>query len=124
MLLSTAAYLGVHSLSEYYETADGTDVKKFDNTNTVHEPALKETPTLKNGNYVWSLFKSVFFAPYAGYMANFQYVAVAYIKLANDEVVFLQEKSTSLSRLSRALIESGERDENSLGGSLNYLASF
>lgn len=124
MLLSTAAYLGVHSLSEYYETADGTDVKKFDNTNTVHEPPLKETPTLKNGNYVWSLFKNVFFAPYAGYMANFQYVAVAYVTLANDEVVFLQEKSTSLSRLSRALIESGERDENSLGGSLNYLASF
>ena len=124
MLVSTAAFLGVNPLKNYYETADGTDVKKFDNTDTVHEPAFKPVPTLKNGNYVWNLFKVVTFNPQATYTANLQYVGVAFIRLANDEVVFLQEKMTSLSRLSRALIESGERDENSLGGSLKYLASF
>ena len=123
MLLSTAAYLGANPLKNYYESANGTDVKKFDNTDTVHEPAFKATPTLKNGNYVWNLFKTVYFDPHAIYTANLQYVAVAFIKLANDEVVFLKEQSTSIRRLAIALIESGERDANSLGGSISYLAN-
>ena len=123
MLLSTAAFLGANPLKNYYESADGTDVKIFDNENTVHDPVFKPEPTLKDGNYIWNLFKVVNFNPQAIYTANFQYVAVAFIRLANDEVVFLKEQSTSVRRLAIALIESGERDENSLGGSINYLAN-
>lgn len=118
MLLSTATFLNGDSLKDYYDLADGTAVKNFDNTDTVHEPALKPTPTLKDGRYVWNLFKRVSLAK-----ATEEYVAVAYIKLDNDEIVFLQQESASVKSLAQDLIASGERDENSLGGSLNYLAN-
>ena len=118
MLLSTDTFLQGDDLKDYYDLADGVSVKNFDNTDTIHEPALKPTPTLKDGSYVWNLFKRVSLANAAK-----DYVAVAYIKLANDEIVFLQQEATSVKSLAQSLIASGERDENSLGGSLNYLAN-
>lgn len=118
MLLSTATFLNGDSLKDYYDLADGSAVKNFDNTDTVHEPALKSTPTLKDGHYVWNLFKRVSLAK-----ATEEYVAVAYIKLDNDEIVFLQQESASVKSLAQDLIADPERDENSLGGSLNYLAN-
>ena len=118
MLLSTASFLNGDDLKDYYNLADGISVKNFDNTDTVHDPALKPTPTLKDGNYVWNLFKRVSLAK-----ATTDYVAVAYIKLANDELVFLKQEKTSVKKLAQDLIAGPERDENSLGGSLNYLAN-
>lgn len=118
MLLSTATFLNGDNLKDYYDLADGSAVKNFDNTDTVHEPALKSTPTLKDGHYVWNLFKRVSLAK-----ATDEYVAVAYIKLDNDEIVFLQQESASVKSLAQDLIAGPERDENSLGGSLNYLAN-
>ena len=118
MLLSTASFLNGDDLKDYYDLADDVSVKKFDNTDTVHDPALKPTPTFKNGYYVWNLFKTVSLEN-----ATKDYVAVAYIKLANDELVFLQQERTSVKKLAQDLIAGPERDENSLGGSLNYLAN-
>lgn len=121
ILLSTTEYLNGQvekELKNYYATADGSNVKKFDNTNTVHEPALKAEPTLKDGYYVWNLFKPVLLED-----ATKDYVAVAYIKLVSGEVLFLDDIETSVKKLAQALITSGERNENSLGGSLNYLAN-
>ena len=118
MLLSTASFLNGDDLKDYYDLADGVSVKNFDNTDTVHDPALKPTPTLKNGYYVWNLFKVVSLEN-----ATKDYVAVAYIKLANDELVFLQQERISVKKLAQDLIAGLERDENSLGGSLNYLAN-
>ena len=117
MLLSTATFLNGDDLKDYYDLADGSAVKNFDNTDTVHNPALKPTPTLKDGYYVWNLFKRVSLAK-----ATEEYVAVAYIKLNNDEIVFLQQESASVKSLAQDLIAGPDRDENSLGGSLNYLA--
>ena len=121
ILLTTTEYLDGQvekDLKNYYATADGSNVKKFDNTDTVHEPALKTEPTLKNGYYVWNLFKTV---PLED--ATEDYVAVAYIKLISGEVLFLDDIETSVKKLAQALIAGPERDENSLGGSLNYLAN-
>ena len=118
MLLSTATFLNGNDLKDYYELADGSAVKNFDNTDTVHDPALKPTPTLKDGYYVWNLFKRVSLAK-----ATEEYVAVAYIKLNNDEIVFLQQESASVKSLAQDLIAGPNRDESSLGGSLNYLAN-
>ena len=103
---------------EYADLYDNDDLKNFDNSNTVHDPALKPAPTLKNGYYVWNLFKTVSLEN-----ATKDYVAVAYIKLANDELVFLQQERISVKKLAQNLIAGPERDENSLGGSLNYLAN-
>ena len=118
MLLSTATFLNGDDLKDYYELADGSAVKNFNNTDTVHDPALKPTPTLKDGYYVWNLFKRVSLAK-----ATEEYVAVAYIKLNNDEIVFLQQESASVKSLAQDLIAGPDRDETSLGGSLNYLAN-
>ncbi len=118
MLLSTATFLNGNDLKDYYELADGSTVKNFDNTDTVHNPTLKPTPTLKDGYYVWNLFKRVSLAK-----ATEEYVAAAYIKLNNDEIVFLQQESASVKSLAQDLIAGPDRDENSLGGSLNYLAN-
>ena len=118
MLLSTATFLNGDDLKDYYELADGSAVKNFDNTDTVHDPALKPTPTLKDGYYVWNLFKRVSLVK-----ATEEYVAVAYIKLNNDEIVFLQQESASVKSLAQDLIAGPDRDESSLGGSLNYLAN-
>ena len=103
---------------EYADLYDNDDLKNFDNSNTVHDPALKPTPTLKDGYYVWNLFKRVSIAK-----ATTPYVAVAYIKLNNDEIVFLQQETASVKSLAQDLIAGPDRDENSLGGSLNYLAN-
>ena len=118
MLLSTETFLNGDDLKDFYDLADGSAVKNFDNTDTVHDPALKPTPTLKDGNYVWNLFKRVSLAK-----ATDTYVAVAYILLDNDEIVFLQQESASVKNLAQDLIAGPDRDENSLGGSLNYLAN-
>ena len=121
ILLSTTEYLNGQvekELKNYYATADGINVKKFDNTDTVHEPALKAEPTLKNGYYVWNLFKPILLED-----ATKDYVAVAYIKLVSGEVLFLDDIEASVKKLAQDLIAGPERDENSLGGSLNYLAN-
>ena len=53
-----------------------------------------------------------------------EYVAVAYIKLANDQVVFLNEVRAKLNELAKDLIDNDPNyDASSFGGSLNYLAS-
>ena len=105
-------------LKNWYILIDDINIKNFDNSHTVHNPALKPTPTLKDGNYVWNLFKTVSLENAAK-----DYVAVAYIKLANDELAFLQQERISVKKLAQDLIAGPERDENSLGGSLNYLAN-
>lgn len=121
ILLSTTDYLNGQvdkELKNYYATADGSNVKKFDNTDTVHDPALKPTPTLKDGYYVWNLFKRVALDD-----ATKNYVALAYIKLTSGQVLFLDGIETSVKKLAQDLIAGPDRDENSLGGSLNYLAN-
>ena len=105
-------------LKNWIILVDDENVKNYTNANTVHEPANKVTPTLKDGNYVWNLYKTIPLEK-----AKTDYVAVAYIILNNDELVFLKQVVASVKSLAKDLIDGPDRDENSFGGSLNYLAS-
>ena len=117
MLLSTDNYLGANELKSYYETADGTNVKKFTNADTYPDHELKAEPTLKDGNYVWNLFKAVAMAD-----ATKDYVAVAFIEI-DGGVVFFRQTKTSVRTLAQQMIAGPNYDEGSLNGSLNYLAN-
>ena len=73
---------------------------------------------LANGNYVWNLYKKISFANAAK-----NYVAVAYIKIAN-EVIFLDQITANMKDLAQDLIDDDPNyDAQSLGGSLSYLAN-
>ena len=120
VLLSTYEYLNAQvekDLKNYFESADGINVKKFTNADTYPDHELKAEPTLKDGYRVWNLYKQVRLED-----ATKDYVGVAFIQI-NGEVVFLNSLRTSVKKLAQALIAGPERDENSLGGSLNYLAN-
>lgn len=120
VLLSTYEYLNAQDdkdLKNYYASADGTNVKKFTNADTYPNHELKAEPTLKDGYRVWNLYKQVRLED-----ATKDYVGVAFIEI-NGEVVFLNSLRTSVKKLAQALIDGPDRDENSLGGSLNYLAN-
>ncbi len=120
VLLSTYEYLNAQpekDLKNYYASADGTNVKKFTNADTYPDHELKAEPTLKDGYRVWNLYKQVRLED-----ATKDYVGVAFIQI-NGEVVFLNSLRTSVKKLAQQLIAGPDRDENSLGGSLNYLAN-
>ena len=120
VLLSTYEYLNAQvekDLKNYFESADGINVKKFTNADTYPDHELKAEPTLKDGYRVWNLYKQVRLED-----ATKDYVGVAFIQI-NGEVVFLNSLRTSVKKLAQELIAGPDRDENSLGGSLNYLAN-
>ena len=120
VLLSTYEYLNAQvekDLKNYFESADGINVKKFTNADTYPDHELKAEPTLKDGYRVWNLYKQVRLED-----ATKDYVGVAFIQI-NGEVVFLNSLRTSVKNLAQQLIAGPDRDENSLGGSLNYLAN-
>ena len=120
VLLSTYEYLNAQpekDLKNYYANADGTNVKKFTNADTWPDHEPKAEPTLKDGYRVWNLYKQVRLED-----ATKDYVGVAFIEI-DGEVVFLNSLRTSVKKLAQQLIAGPDRDENSLGGSLNYLAN-
>lgn len=120
VLLSTYEYLNAQvekDLKNYFDSADGINVKKFTNADTYPDHELKAEPTLKDGYRVWNLYKQVRLED-----ATKDYVGVAFIQI-NGEVVFLNSLRTSVKKLAQQLIAGPDRDENSLGGSLNYLAN-
>ena len=120
VLLSTPEYLGGVELKTKYATADGTNVKKFTNDKTDHPEngGVKDIPTLKEGDYLWNLYKKINFTN-----ATKNYVAVAFI-IADGEVVFLNQVTANMKDLAKDLIDNDPNyDASSFGGSLNYLAN-
>ena len=96
----------------------GIGITNYSNTNTVHEPALKSTPTLVGENYIWNLYK---FVPENALTTT--YAAIAYI-LIDGDIVFLQEETASAQSLAYDLINTSHTYESdAFGGSLNYLAT-
>lgn len=119
VLFTSFEYLNAQDdkdLKNYYASADGTNIKKFTNSNTVHEPAAKATPTLVGDDYTWMLYYRI---SSSEYVKNF--VAVAFIIIDHD-VVFFDSVNTSAGKLAYDLIDSGEYASGDLGGSLKYLA--
>lgn len=105
------------SLQAFYDSPDGTDIRKYTNANTVHEPALKETPTLKNGNYLWNLYYRISFEN-----VQQEYIAAAFI-ITTSKIIFLDEIRVSAKSLAYDLIDSGAYPADAFGGSLSHLAN-
>lgn len=121
VLLSTPEFLTGDDLKDKYDLADDINVKKFTNADTDHPEngGIKDIPTLKGGNYVWNLYKRISFANAAK-----NYVAVAFIQLAGDEVVFLNQVTANMKDLAQDLIDNDPNyDAQSFGGSLSHLAN-
>lgn len=121
VLLSTEAYLGAKSLKSLYDEVDGTNVKKF--------YVEGETPTLLAADkyeeidvdsYSWNLKKTV---GSSATKINRIYVAVTFIVTRDYGVVFLGQATASVRSLANDMIASGQYNESSLDGSLNYLAN-
>ena len=118
VMLSTKSFLDGDDLKDYYDPAliDQINVKNFSSTGAF--------PTLVNNtDYVWNLYKTIPVSaedPEESYKET--YVAVAYIKI-QGEVIFLDEVEASAKSLAHDLIQSGQYNNESFGGSLNYLAN-
>ena len=119
LLFTSFEYLNAQDdkeLKNYYASADGTNVKKYTNANTVHEPAEKVTPTLVGNDYTWMLYYRISSSEFIK-----DFVAVAFIIIDHD-VVFFDDVRASAGSLAYDLIDSGEYAAGDLGGSLKYLA--
>ena len=79
-------------------------------------PEDKANPALVNGSYGWNLV-----APIAEEDYTTEYSVVAYIRLA-DEIIFLDEITFSVKDLAAELLAGDVYDDESLEGSLYYLA--
>ena len=79
-------------------------------------------PVKVDNNYGWNLFKNV---PDGKANLTVAYTAVAYIRTTNDGLVFLQEETKSAADVAKDMVTADANfdAENSLNGSLNYLAS-
>ena len=132
VLFSTAEFLGSDTIEDYYNTfktdlntvdealaeiCNGGNILNFSNTSTVHEPALKTTPTLVGNEYVWRLYNKI-----PSNALTTTYVAVAYIRVAGG-IIFLNEERASAQSLAADLINTHVYESDAFGGSLNYLAT-
>ena len=112
VLLSTKQKLNGAALKTKYDvaTSEGPDFKKFD-------MALSTKAPVDGGTYYyWNLYKRVTSS------LTTDYVAVAYIRLANDKVAFLEEIEASAKGLAAELIINKTYDLESFDGSLANLA--
>ena len=124
-LYSTASYLGDNQLRDYYATAESNDNIDKHYYELTSDP--ESYPVLFNDSnyqgvtddyYVWNIRRSVA-------EANFTdvYASVAFIVTDNDGVVFMNEVRKSIKNLAQDLIDGPDYDNESLDGSLAYLAS-
>ena len=98
-----------------YKMVKGTQIKSF----YTAVPSDKAHPAQDGDNYGWSLFKNVSEAELAT-----PFTAVAYIRTADNEIVFLNEITKSAAQLAQDLIDAdNEYNATSLDGSLGDLAS-
>lgn len=122
VLFSSVEYLNSNALKDYYDSIDGTNVKKFDTDleekNKEHPAEANDTQKgeLEGTYYVWNLYKKISDAK-----LNYDYVSVAYIR-TESEVIFLKQTIASAKSLAAQMIENGV-DENSYDGSLKYLSN-
>ena len=120
-LYSTDSYLGVNELKSYYATADANANVEKSYFELISDPGPvlyknSEYQGVTDDYYVWNLRRSVS-------EANFKtvYASVAFI-VTEDSVVFLKETRKSVKNAAQDLLDSPDYDNDSLNGSLKYLA--
>lgn len=124
-LYSTDEYLGANHLKDYYATANTNPNVEIRSYEVTSDPASK--PVLFNDSnyqgvtddyYVWNLRTSVEATDY-----ETVYASVAFIITQDDNVIFFEETRKSVKSLAQDLIDGPDYDNESLDGSLAYLAS-
>ena len=134
-LLATSSLAG-STLQEWYEmawTEDGVDTidkalgvvcgngaNDYNVAKNFYKEVDANKPVKVDGNYGWNLFKNV---PDGNLTTA--YTAVAYIRTTNDGIVFLIQESKSAADVAKDMVTADANfdTDNSLNGSLNYLAS-
>ncbi len=117
MLLSTTDAINNEHIDTHYASAKDYRSSLNVKSEVVNFPNTKATPNLSEGNYGWSLHKSI---PEADYTTTF--IAVAYIITEDDGVLFMDEIRASAKSLAGDLIQNGTYEEDAFGGSLKFLA--
>jgi len=124
-LYSTADYLGANKLKNYYATAESNPNIEIHSYEITSDP--ESYPVLYNDSeyqgvtddyYVWNIRRSVLGENYTEV-----YASVAFIITQDDGVVFFEETRKSVKSLAQDLIDGPNYNEESLSGSLNYLAN-
>lgn len=124
-LYSTDEYLGANELKSYYATAESNPNIEIHSYEVTSYP--ESNPVLYNDSeyqgvtddyYVWNIRRSVLEENYTEV-----YASVAFIITQDDGVVFFEETRKSVKSLAQDLIDGPNYNEESLSGSLNYLAN-
>ena len=124
-LYSTDEYLGANKLKNYYATAESNPNIEIHSYEITSDP--ESYPVLYNDSeyqgvtddyYVWNIRRSVLEENYTEV-----YASVAFIITQDDGVVFFEETRKSVKSLAQDLIDGPNYNEESLSGSLNYLAN-
>lgn len=124
-LYSTDEYLGANELKSYYATAESNPNIEIHSYEVTSDP--ESYPTLFNDSeykgvtddyYVWNIRRSVLEENYTEV-----YASVAFIITQDDGVVFFEETRKSVKSLAQGLLDGPNYNEESLSGSLNYLAN-
>ena len=124
-LYSTDEYLGTNHLKDYYATANtnpNVEIRSYEvNSNPESKPVLFNDSNYQgvtDDYYVWNLRTSVEATDY-----ETVYASVAFIITQDDNVIFFEETRKSVKSLAQDLIDGPDYDNESLDGSLAYLAS-
>ena len=124
-LYSTDEYLGANQLKGYYATAESNPNIEIHSYEVTSDP--ESYPVLYNDSeyqgvtddyYVWNIRRSVLEENYTKV-----YASVAFIITQDDGVVFFEETRKSVKSLAQDLLDGPNYNEESLSGSLNYLAN-
>lgn len=124
-LYSTDEYLGANELKSYYATAESNpniEIHSYEVTSGPESyPVLyndSEYQGVTDDYYVWNIRRSVLGENYTEV-----YASVAFIITQDDGVVFFEETRKSVKSLAQDLLDGPNYNEESLSGSLNYLAN-
>ena len=124
-LVSTDDYLGANALQTYYLTANSNpniEIRSYELTSDPDSyPVLyndSEYQGVTDNYYVWNYRMSVSEADY-----KTTYASVAFIITEDDGVYFMDEVRKSVKDLAQDLLDTPNYNEESLGGSLDYLAN-
>lgn len=153
VILSTADYLDTNTIKGLYDlaltiyegdvdeamdaTCDQTNIKDFytslESKGQSHpdEANASQKGSLVGTYYIWNLYKHVMDSEEGLTESQIKqklmknYVAVAYIKTANDGIIFMDEIQVSAKSLAQGMIDADPDDDitaSSYNGSLGYLA--
>ena len=131
VMLAEPSQLGDDSIEEWYDVFKGVDFENsfetISGTSYLKETSIKNfynpvstTPTESGDYYIWNLVKGVNGTDIG---LTRRYTAVAYVRIADDEIIFLNETTKSAAQIAAELIAANPSIDDTLEGSMANLAS-